>query len=560
VVLATGFANMANVLPLLNYFDPRALADQTTIENVPPLRYEHSPLATSPLGRLWGTEDGMFIGGGGNGPKGYTPPGPPYSPPLKLGRYPPATLMPPRPPQLQKPVLDPRRNIAKTSQFEVGEQRPGDFPLKDGGSMSNPQRWPQIEVQASPVPAGMDPRRGIQQGTDPGFGSYQPSAADFGEKQAQQPQQSPFTSDAGLMGLLAAGLGILANNTGHYGQAGPAIGKGGMMGLETFLGQRQLEERQHMARQELEQRNKQIEQTGAYQQAMIGQGDRRLGMEESEYKQKEAQALATRNLALQLAGTDPEQQRIAVANPDKYLDFKVAQLKPDYKQREIKEGTRAYDEYSIDGGKTWHKVPGGGMYDLKAAKGGTDISLKVGEKQGEAFTKPIAEQVDASFTKAMSAVESQKTLEGFRQRLNDPKLISGAGANVRLAVEQVAQLFGGDGSDLAATRDVIQGLAELTINSRGMLKGQGQVTEYEQKTLEKARSGDISLTVPELKALVNVFTRMNKAQYDAHGSTMRRLAKIKGGEQALEFYQPDPFPGAEQAPSGGKPWEREDIK
>lgn len=36
------------------------------------------------------------------------------------------------------------------------------------------------------------------------------------------------------MGLLQAGLGILANNTGHYGAAGPAIGRGGLLGAQGY--------------------------------------------------------------------------------------------------------------------------------------------------------------------------------------------------------------------------------------------------------------------------------------------------------------------------------------
>lgn len=38
-------------------------------------------------------------------------------------------------------------------------------------------------------------------------------------------------------GLLAAGLGILANNTGHYGAFGQALGAGGLTGLQNYQGQ-----------------------------------------------------------------------------------------------------------------------------------------------------------------------------------------------------------------------------------------------------------------------------------------------------------------------------------
>lgn len=43
-------------------------------------------------------------------------------------------------------------------------------------------------------------------------------------------------SNATRMGLLAAGLGMLANNQGHYGAAGPAIAAGGLQGLAAYQG------------------------------------------------------------------------------------------------------------------------------------------------------------------------------------------------------------------------------------------------------------------------------------------------------------------------------------
>lgn len=44
-------------------------------------------------------------------------------------------------------------------------------------------------------------------------------------------------------GLLTAGLGILANNTGNYGKAAPAIGAGGIMGLNNYNNTLQLQQR-----------------------------------------------------------------------------------------------------------------------------------------------------------------------------------------------------------------------------------------------------------------------------------------------------------------------------
>jgi hypothetical protein len=41
--------------------------------------------------------------------------------------------------------------------------------------------------------------------------------------------------DPASLALLTAGLGILANNTGNYGRAGPAIGRGALMGLQQYI-------------------------------------------------------------------------------------------------------------------------------------------------------------------------------------------------------------------------------------------------------------------------------------------------------------------------------------
>jgi hypothetical protein len=329
------------------------------------------------------------------------------------------------------------------------------------------------------------------------------------------------------------------------------------MGLNTFLGQKQ-QDIENIRRDQLARTDEE------YKRALIESQRGQLSLQQEKALREQEKAIREQQrldqqaaTALALAGNDPVQQRLAVADSENYLKYRIGQLKPDYKERTIKEGTTAHDEYSLDGGKTWDKVPGGGRYDLRAAKGGTDISLKVEGEQGKAFTGPIADEVKASYQRAQDAIKSESAVENLRRSLNNPQLIAGIGANVRLKAGQVAQFFGGEGADLVATREAIQSLAELTLQSRGMLKGQGQVTEYEQKTLEKARSGDIEMTVPELKALANVLSRMNKAQYDAHSSVMRRLGTVPGAEQAIKFFQPDPFPGAppEDKPGTKDPWE-----
>jgi hypothetical protein len=518
---------MANIAPLLQYLDipgmrGAAAAQLTPWTQTPP------PMQFSGLSQDMATMQNARADIGTQPPR--------YQPPL------PIINQPINPPPLPWFAYAGGQALPPNDRIPAPPQRPGMAPET---SVTAPGGLPQGNFNPQPAPAQVEvdeqmgnSRYGIQPRTDQGFGSYQPSAADFGEKQTKQ--QSPFNSDAGMWGILAAGLGILANNYGNYGQAGPAIGKGGLMGLNTFLGERQVQERNKFAQQELDQRAKRDASLDRYYDAQAAAMERNADTNRMKAEQKKYQYKQLKNGG------------VAIFEGGKLL--KVAERPEDFTSLALSladsEDEKAYARSDPEGFIEFKGESGAKLERAKA--GATNIGMKLELDQGKAFTGPIAAQVDASFTKAQSAIESQKTLEGFKKRLDDPKLIAGAGANARLAIEQVAQLFGGDGADLVATRDVIQGLAELTINSRGMLKGQGQVTEYEQKTLEKARSGDISLTVPELKALVKVFTRMNKAQYDAHGSTLRRLAKIKGGEQAMEFFVPDPFPGGD----GPKdPWE-----
>jgi hypothetical protein len=516
---------MANLAPLLQYLDipgmrGAAAAQLTPWAQTPP------PMQFSGLSQDMATMQNARADIGTQPPR-YQPPLPIINqpinpPPLPWFAYAGGQALPPND---RIPAPPQRAGMAP----ETSVSAPGGLPQ---GSF-NPQQPPaQVEVDEQMG----NSRYGIQPRTDQGFGSYQPSAADFGEKQQQQ---SPGMSDAGMWGLLAAGLGILANNYGNYGQAGPAIGKGGMMGLQTFLGERQVQERNKFAQQELDQRAKRDASLDRYYDAQAAAMQQNADTSRMKAEQKKYQYKQLKNGG------------VAIFEGGKLL--KVAERPEDFTSLALSladsEDEKAYARSDPEGFIEFKGESGAKLERAKA--GATHIDMKLALDQAKAFNGPIADEVKASHARANAAIKSQQALTGFQERLNDPKLIAGIGANVKIAGAQVAQLFGGDGADLVATREVIQGLAELTLQSRDMLKGQGQVTEYEQKTLEKARSGDISMTVPELKALVKVLTRMNKAQYDAHSDVMGRLVEVPGSEQAQKFFKASPFPGA-----GKDPWEK----
>jgi hypothetical protein len=95
--------------------------------------------------------------------------------------------------------------------------------------------------------------------------------------------------------------------------------------------------------------------------------------------------------------------------------------------------------------------------------------------------------------------------------------ITGPFAERRLQVAQIANAFGFVGDKgINATRELIQGNAEMALKARAMIAGQGQgpITEGEQALLVRARAGDINFTKGELNTLFNIFDRGAKAQYD----------------------------------------------
>lgn len=95
-------------------------------------------------------------------------------------------------------------------------------------------------------------------------GQSQTMTDDIGQPTITRPK-----SDAVWMGLLSAGLGILAHNKGPYGASSPAIGAGGLIGVNTMLQQRQLEQEQLYRQEAIQQRWRALAQQQQLQNAQI---------------------------------------------------------------------------------------------------------------------------------------------------------------------------------------------------------------------------------------------------------------------------------------------------
>ena len=152
--------------------------------------------------------------------------------------------------------------------------------------------------------------------------------------------------------------------------------------------------------------------------------------------------------------------------------------------------------------------------------------------------KAITDKLESSFAVAQSSEERMRQVQSIRPILDLP-LIAGPGATGQMFLSQVANKMYGVANDesLANTRQLITGLAELSLASRGALKGQGPITEGEGALLTKAKSAPDSLTVPEYKRLFTLFEKQDKRAIEQHEDIRKRAEKA--GIPNIDFWRVD---------------------
>jgi hypothetical protein len=158
---------------------------------------------------------------------------------------------------------------------------------------------------------------------------------------------------------------------------------------------------------------------------------------------------------------------------------------------------------------------------------------------GKSLSEPVGKRVDASLAKAEGAAGLMENANMIREALNTGNIIAGPLAGPRTKIAQVLGAAGaGDKEKLQNTLSVAKGLAGLTLESRGELKGQGQVTDTETKLLERARSGDMDMTLDELQQVVNISQRLAKRLWENHQTLLKTMEKDPAAVASIEYYRP----------------------
>lgn len=210
----------------------------------------------------------------------------------------------------------------------------------------------------------------------------------------------------------------------------------------------------------------------------------------------------------------------AKTSPDIKYAIAVGGLPPDYTKWNPQQ--QAYAKQLIEG---------------KTAAGASKFDFS--NMLGKSATSEVGPMLVASKTAAGSAIQQADAANRILTAVNTDKIFTGAGANQKLQLAQIGQMLGATGNTadekIANTRQAIQGLAQLTLQGRQQMKGQGAVTESEGALAQRAISGDVSLTAGELRQLAEAAKRVGKFQYDQHQSMVGALAKDQ--PNAVPYYQ-----------------------
>jgi hypothetical protein len=154
-------------------------------------------------------------------------------------------------------------------------------------------------------------------------------------------------------------------------------------------------------------------------------------------------------------------------------------------------------------------------------KAGTTINVNTTEN---AAAKELGALTKDLFANINSAAKLYNAIPQYR--LAAESAVTGFLANKRIDALRLASFFGYNGKDeLVATRILEQGFGEMALMARDSLKGQGSVSDYEGKLLQRAASGDISYTKEETLALLDVFARGAKQSHATNYKLLKETAE-----------------------------------
>lgn len=207
-------------------------------------------------------------------------------------------------------------------------------------------------------------------------------------------------------------------------------------------------------------------------------------------------------------------------------------------------------------------VPNSAFQDYevrKAAAGASrtnnNVSVNTEKSLLDTVASGVGKQVDASLAQARGAADSLRTIGNLKDALNSGKVMAGPATKPAMLLTQLGAQLGIVGKDsqetLQKTRAAMQQMAQLELDAAVQMRGQGQITENERDIIRKAASGEISMTLPELKTLAASLEKTAIYRINRHNQNIQPLLSNPNAAALAPFLTVQPPSQTAPANPGG---------
>ena len=194
----------------------------------------------------------------------------------------------------------------------------------------------------------------------------------------------------------------------------------------------------------------------------------------------------------------------------------------------------------------------GSFLDYKKALGESGAQ-KIELKMGGGIASQIGPILRENQVAATGAALQIDAADRIISAVDTGKVISGPGTTPVLRAAQIGRILGVTGKDtneiIANTRMAVRGLAEMTLQGRKSMRGEGQITESEGKLAERAFSGDIAdLTNDEIKILANASKRAAQFTLSEYNKKLDTLEQNPETAPLIPFFRVNVMPSMSGQP------------
>jgi hypothetical protein len=223
-------------------------------------------------------------------------------------------------------------------------------------------------------------------------------------------------------------------------------------------------------------------------------------------------------------------------NPDRFLELTATKDATPAKVKEFEYAVRN-DNYK------------GTFTDfIRSGTPSTNVSVSM----DKGIASQIGPMLKDERIQAQGAASQIDASDRIIQAVDTNKIIAGPTASAQLRLAQIGSVLGVTGKDtaetIANTRQAIRGFAELTLQGRKSMRGEGAITVSEGELAERAFSGDIdSLTPAEIKQLANASKRAAEFNLGEYNRKLDVLRKDPSTAQLAPFYEVNRMPAAPAA-------------